>query len=321
MEFNKKELAFILYNNRSSKMILNHVSKDMDLILLQQIEEQFDWIKSLHDDLDNFVEINASELSNIGDDLKVTKNDIIELTELVKSSIMKFSDFEREFLEKRKIPESILRKWSIFGLSNIKKEKDLISLGATCHPILRNILKDGIEEGGICQPLFENGILTNCSIRRITDVGKLKYTLAVPDVPVWGLDGLREGSEAWISEGIFDAMALKEMGVNSVTPSSAMWSGIQLLKLIDKKPSKIVIMVDNDNVGMKNGMILKRFFRLRGIESITVHSEFGKDAAEHFFEKNKSISDLKEIEINKDMVRMNKDNSFNFLEHLKNRKF
>ena len=65
MEFNKKELAFILYNNRSSKMILNQVSKDMDLILLQQIEEQFDWIKSLHDDLDNFVEINASELSNI----------------------------------------------------------------------------------------------------------------------------------------------------------------------------------------------------------------------------------------------------------------
>ena len=63
MEFNKKELAFILYNNRSSKMILNHVSKDMDLILLQQIEEQFDWIKSLHDDLDNFVEIIASELN------------------------------------------------------------------------------------------------------------------------------------------------------------------------------------------------------------------------------------------------------------------
>jgi hypothetical protein len=33
------------------------------------------------------------------------------------------------------------------------------------------------------------------------------------------------------------------------------------------------------------------------------------------------LSSLKEIEVTDDMININKDNSFNFIEHLKNRKF
>lgn len=37
MNCSKKELSFILYNNRSTKMIIDHIDKDMDLNLLLQI--------------------------------------------------------------------------------------------------------------------------------------------------------------------------------------------------------------------------------------------------------------------------------------------
>ena len=117
----------------------------------------------------------------------------------------------------------------------------------------------------------------------------LKYSLACPDVPVWGLDRLSKGDEVWLAEGLFDLMALEEMGKKPVSCSSAMWSGLQLYQLLEKKPSAINIFSDNDEVGLRTSGILKSFFEMNNINCKIFISNFAKDPAEHYFQKNKNI--------------------------------
>lgn len=322
MKYTVEQLGFILYNNRSvDGVVKNFLDKSIDTNRLIDIEKKFDWCKSLYYNIEKMVEVDLSLLDPNGDDEVVTPKQISELSDLVLSNVGKFSNNENNFLTNRNIDSEIIKKYQLLGLSNFTNVEHLRIIGATCHPILRTFLKDGIEEGGIVFPLFEDGKLVNCSIRRITDVGKLKYTLAVPDIPVWNLEGIKEGDDICICEGIFDMIALIENGFNAVSPSSAMWSGIQLYKLLEKKPGKIEIFCDNDRVGLKTGLVLSKFFNLFGIESKTIHSKFFKDAAEHFFEKGYKIDNLEEIKINRKMIEDKDDNSFDFLRYLQKRKF
>ena len=317
-----EDLGFILYNNRSKNLVHRFIPNDIDIQRLIDIEDKFEWIKSIYKDLEKMVEIDTSLLNlSKNDDVIISKEDLESLSDEFKKFSGKFSNDEMDFLLNRKIPIDEIKKWGFFGLSNISDPDKLRIIGATTHPILTNILKDGINEGGIIQPLYENGILTNVSIRRITDIGKLKYTLAVPDVPVWGLSDINTSDDIWITEGLFDMVCLRSFGIMAVSPSSAVWSGIQLYKLLQKNPKSITIFVDNDMVGMKNGMILSKFFNLFGIKNKTVISNKFKDPCEHFWENNLGIEDISEIKITSDMVKSNSDNSFNFLKHLQNRKF
>jgi hypothetical protein len=292
----------------------------MDPFKLTSIESKFDWVKSLYSNLERMVEVDLSLLNPDGEDEVVTPTQLSELTEFVIANVGKFSDKEEEFLINRKIPLDVSKKWGFLGLSNFKDRESLRVIGATCHPILQTFLKDGIDEGGIVEPLFSDGKLVNCSIRRISDVGKLKYTLAVPDVPVWGLDDI-ENEEIWVCEGIFDMICLREMGIKAVSPSSAMWSGIQLYQLIDKNPKNIVLFCDNDRVGLKTGLVMNKFFNLMGIPSVTVHSKLAKDASEHFWERGLSFEEIETIKITKEMIEEKNDNSFDFLKYLQKRKF
>ena len=322
MKYTVEQLGFILYNNRSvDGVVKNFIDKSIDVNKLLDIEKKFDWCKSLYSNLEKMVEVDLGLLDPDGDDEIVTPIQISELSDLVLSNIGRFSVNEKYFLTNRNINSEIIEKYQLLGLSNFTNREHLRIIGATCHPILKTFLKDGIEEGGIVFPLFENGKLVNCSIRRITDVGKLKYTLAVPDIPVWNLESIKEGDEICISEGIFDMISLIENGFKAVSPSSAMWSGIQLYKLLDKKPSRVTIFCDNDRVGLKTGLVLSKFFNLVGIESKTIHSKFCKDAAEHFFEKEYRIDDLEDIKIDRKMIEDKDDNSFDFLRYLQKRKF
>jgi len=321
MKYSVEEIGFILYNNRSvSGTISNFLDKSMDPMKLIRIERKFDWVKSLYANLEKMVEVDLSLLNPEADDEIVTPNQLSELTDFFKTNIGKYSDKEKDFLINRKIPIEICNKWGFLGLSNFTDKEHLRRIGATCHPILRGFLQDGIEEGGIVEPLFKEGKLVNCSIRRISDVGKLKYTLAVPDTPVWGLDDI-ESDEVWVCEGLFDMICLREMGVIAVSPSSAMWSGLQLYQLIDRNPKNIVIFCDNDRVGLKTGLVMNKFFNLMGIPSITIHSKEVKDACEHFWEKGLTFEELEPIKITKEMVVEKNDNSFDFLKYLQKRSF
>jgi hypothetical protein len=321
MKYSIEEIGFILYNNRSVKgTISNFLDKSMDPIKLINIEKKFDWVKSLCADLEKMVEVDLSLLNPESDDEIVTPNQLSELTDFFKTNIGKFSEKEKEFLINRKIPIEVCNKWGFLGLSNFTNKEHLRRIGATCHPILSSFLQDGIEEGGIVQPLFKDDKLVNCSIRRISDVGKLKYTLAVPDVPVWGLDDI-EGEEVWVCEGLFDMICLREMGVKAVSPSSAMWSGLQLYQLVDKNPKNIVIFCDNDRVGLKTGLVMQKFFNLMGIPSVNIHSKITKDACEHFWEKDLTFDELEPIKVTKEMIEDKNDNSFDFLKYLQKRRF
>lgn len=321
MKYSIEEIGFILYNNRSvNGCIVNFLDKSWDPMKLIKIEKKFDWSKSLFEELERMVEVDLSLLNPDADDEIILPEQLEELSDFVKENVGKYSESEKEFLINRNIPLDVCNRWGFLGLSNFTDPEHLRRIGATCHPILRSFLKDGIEEGGIVQPLFKDGKLVNCSIRRISDVGKLKYTLAVPDVPVWGLDDC-QGEEIWICEGLFDMICLREMGVKAISPSSAMWSGIQLYQLIEKKPKNIVIFCDNDRVGLKTGLVMQKFFNIMGIPSITIHSKNVKDACEHFWEKGFSFDELEPIRITKEMIENKDDNSFDFLKYLQKRKF
>ena len=50
-------------------------------------------------------------------------------------------------------------------------------------------------------------------------------------------------------------------------------------------------------------------------------SNFAKDPAEHYFQKNKNISDLIEVEHIEDLIKNKSDNSFDFIKHLVNRNY
>lgn len=313
------ELSFILYNNRSVDGVIKNFLPNFNPYKLIKIEEIFEKSKSKFNNQNKMVQFNKKELDLSAKDVIINKQDITELGSLLKENIAKFSDSEYEFLSKRGIGDDIIKKWSISGISQIKDFRQLEILGATCHPILKTILNDGLENGGILIPLFENDILTNCANRKINSSKSLKYSLACPDIPVWGLNRIGLNEEVWITEGLFDMMALIENGKNAVSCSSAMWSGLQLYQVLEKSPKKIVIFADNDEVGLRTSFILHDFFTTISIESEIFVSEIAKDPSEHFFEKKSSFQRIKKLEPSHELLSRTQDDSFNFIEYLKNR--
>ena len=327
MDWTLEELGFILYNNRSvNGVVKNFIPKGINPFKLTKLEKVLKKSKSKFLSDDRMVEININEINNKSGDVLVKPEDLKELSEDFYLNVGKFSYDEMNFLFDRGVDQEVMWKWQLFGLSQITDKKQLEIIGATVHPTMTGFLNDAIENGGIVIPLFdENENLINCAIRKISiensESKTLKYTLACPDVPVWGLDQIKEGDEFWITEGVFDTMAIYELGEKSVSCSSAMWSGIQLYQLLEKKPKMIKFFSDNDEVGLRTAAILSDFFNQYDIETKIFISEDYKDASELYFLKKMDLSTLKEIEVTDDMINLNKDNSFNFIDHLKNRKF
>jgi len=328
MNWNLEELGFILYNNRSvNGVVKNFIPKNINPFKLSKLEKILKKSKSKFQSDDRMVEVNIKEINQNTNDILVRPEDLKELSEDFYLNVGKFSYDEIHFLLDRGVDQEVMWKWRLFGLSQIKERKQLENIGATVHPTMTGFLDDEIENGGIVIPLFDSDEnLINCAVRKVGlesngSTRTLKYTLACPDVPVWGLDEIEEGDEFWITEGIFDTMAIYELGEKSVSCSSAMWSGIQLYQLLEKKPKMIKFFSDNDEVGLRTSAILSDFFNQYDIETKIFISEDYKDASELYFLKKLDLSTLKEIEVTDDMINLNKDNSFNFIEHLKNRKF
>lgn len=327
MNWTKEELGFVLYNNRSvNGVVKNFIPKNINPFKLIRLERILKESKSKFQSDDRMVEVNMKEIDSNSIDISIIPKDLSDLTDEFYLNVGKFSDNEINFLLDRGINQEVMWKWKLFGLSQINDRRQLEIIGATVHPSMIGFLEDAIENGGIIIPLFdENKNLINCAVRKISiensNSKTLKYTLACPDVPVWGLDQIEEGDEFWITEGVFDTMAIYELGEKSVSCSSAMWSGIQLLQLLEKKPKMIKFFSDNDEVGLRTSAILQDFFSQYNIPSKVYISDKYKDASELYFLKKMNLSSLKEIKITDEMIKLNKDESFNFIEHLKRRKF
>jgi hypothetical protein len=323
--YTKEDLSFILFNNRSvNGVVKNFLPTDINSYKLIELEENLSKIKSMYNS-GRFIEVNSKELDLKSNDVYVTKQQIKDLTPIISDLIGSFNELEYEYLISRGIGEQTILKNKLFGLSSIDNKDHLKILGATVHPVLRKFLDDGVNIGGIVIPLFENEELVNCAIRKISiennDSKTLKYSLACPDVPVWGLDSISDGDDIWITEGIFDMFAINNMGKNAVSCSSAMWSGIQLYQILKKKPKSITIVADNDPVGLRTACILRDLFEYYLIPTRVVVSKFAKDAAEHYFQKMRYLSDFIEIDINDDMVVNYNGISYDFIKHLKERIF
>ena len=327
MNWTKEELGFVLYNNRSvNGVVKNFIPKNINPFKLIRLERILKDSKSKFQSDDRMVEVNMKEIDSNSIDISIIPKDLSDLTDEFYLNVGKFSDNEINFLLDRGINQEVMWKWKLFGLSQITDRRQLEIIGATVHPSMIGFLEDAIENGGVIIPLFdENKNLINCAVRKISiensNSKTLKYTLACPDVPVWGLDQIEEGDEFWITEGVFDTMAIYELGEKSVSCSSAMWSGIQLLQLLEKKPKMIKFFSDNDEVGLRTSAILQDFFSQYNIPSKVYISDKYKDASELYFLKKMDLSTLKEIKITDEMINLNKDESFNFIEHLKRRKF
>ncbi len=319
--YTNEELGFILYNNRSVKGVVSNFLPKFNPMKLMKIESQFSKCKKMFNNDNRMVEINLDELDTEVDDIIITPEELASLTDLITENIGSLNTNEFEYLENRGFGEKTILDWDILGLSNIKEMRHHEILGSTCHPVLRKIMIDGIENGGILIPLFEDDVLVNCSVRKINSSKSLKYSLACPDVPVWGLDRFGKGQEIWITEGIFDMMAIFNLGKKSASCSSGMWSGLQLYKVLEKEPSSIVVFADNDSVGLRTSAILKEFFTMNHIPTRIVISRIAKDPAEHYFQKNQTLDNLLEIDVTLDMIEKHKDDVFNFLRHMKNRKY
>lgn len=330
--YTKEELSFILYNNRSvSGVVANFLgSKKFDSQKLIEIENQLEWCKKPFDENRN-VEIPVKDFDMEATDIVVQPIEVNNFLPQVEQAyhMLRYSSeckVERDWLTSRGITVPMMEKWRLGSLNSILEDKyALIALGIWRHPMLANILSDDMSGGGILIPLYsynDSGMasnLINCTTRRISDVGKLKYTQACPDLDVWGL-GKIKGGHVWITEGLFDMQAIFENSAQAASVSGAMWSGPQLYQLMEVADS-IDIFADNDQVGLRCAKILQRFLRMRGFVTKTFVSKSAKDPAEHFLEKKLGWDDVVEIDITKHMIESSADMTFNFVKYLKNRRF
>jgi hypothetical protein len=320
MKYSIDEISFILFNNRSlNGVVSNFLSQDINGYSVYRIETLLSKYQDIFDS-DREIKVDIKKLDLTSDDIYVYPNDIKSVTQEVIDSNTNIQNPELDYLiNVRKFSMNMVNEWRLGSLSTITNHRTLEIINATSHPILRSILSDGIEEGGIIIPLFKDDVLINCAIRKISSSGKLKYGLACTDIHIWGSDDITN-EDIWIVEGLFDMMALRNIGLKAVSVSSAIWSGIQLYKLINLTPKSITIFCDNDRVGLKIGYILCKIFTYFDLPCRTVVSSKCKDADEHFTLKGLGMDSITDLEITIDMVNKLED-SFDILDYLKNRNF
>lgn len=319
--YSTKQIAFILYNNRSVEgTVYNFLPRyQFDCARLSELERMFAWCDRMYRD-EQTVMVSSIDLDLRAQDVIVNPDALKSCGPAVLSSHEHLMSGcpEKDWLVARGINEDIIVDMKLGSLSYMadKHPEMLEPLGVTIHPSLSRLLPDDINGGGILIPLFRDG-LWNCTVRRISDVGKLKYTQACPDLDVWGLDG---DGEYWMAEGLFDAAAIRSTGRLAASVSSAMWSMPQLIQLMDRA-SAINIFADNDRVGLRSAVVMQRFLSMNGIPCRTWVSEHVKDPAEHFLEKGLGWDSVKEIEITQELIGGSPEMTFNFTKYLKNRRF
>ena len=332
IEYDKEELIYIVYNNRSfTNVVKNFLPKFniSNILEFNKIDDDFKKAHSLFDSTRS-LEIELKDLELNVPDFIITPQDIKNRTQLILDAHKNLSGEEYNYLKKKGFPDEVIEKNKLGSMSYIKDADDLNILGITTHPIMNKILDGGLIGGGITIPLFDShGRLLTVSTRKMSDYNKLKYTHSVPDVYVWGLDDIEFMDTIWLVEGVFDKYALETQMSESkiVATSSGSISPIQFWKIITKRPGKVNVICDNDQVGFKTGAIAQKVFRANKVECDTYYINGSKDACEHLFEKKKTLEDLVYVDIDNEFIR--KQNTdyydaripFNFFNYLKGRKF
>ncbi len=330
MKYSKLDLDFILYNNRSINGVVKNFINEFDFnpFYLYKLDERIKEYKQKWNK-QKFYTLDTTLLDLNADDVIITPNDIKPLTNTILQSHKELLTntkykFELDWILNRGFNINILKKWKIgsiqYLVDNCNKH-ELTILGITTHPLLSKLLNTTLEGGGIILPQFKNNELINLTARRISDTGKLKYTQAVPDISVYGLNTCKSYKTIYITEGTFDMIALQEQGVCAVTVSSSIWSSLQLHQLLEKEVENIIIFSDNDKVGLSTSAVLKDILSFFDINIKTIVSKQYKDPCEHFLEHNLTFNETKEILITEELVNSKENVEFDIVNYLKNRKF
>ena len=110
---------------------------------------------------------------------------------------------------------------------------------------------------------------------------------------LYGLDEVRRGDMVFVVEGIFDAEKVRSVGARAVAVLGSQMSGVQIGKLLAKKPSKVLLMFDNDVPGEKASIETYGKFIKRGVTPPIVHINGpAKDAGEMDGVALKALLDL-----------------------------
>lgn len=314
--YSADQVNHIIYNNRSYEGVVKNFIPDLkinELSLLLEIENQLKFINKLVDNKSSII-IDKNKLDLNEKDVELYPDEL----ENIRLITGNFNQEELNLLKKKNIPNHIIEKYNFCSLSQITDLKILNLIGVTSHPILKRLIGDGLSSG-ILIPLYNQEKLINTVFRKTNDITKLKYGISVPSIDFWGNEIL-ENEELWICEGLFDMMALRDEGKRCISASSCSLSSYQYFKIVYKRPSIVNIFTDNDTSGYISSLRSQKLFGLNSIPSRIFSSKKAKDPAEHFFELKLDWTEVEEILITPEMVTR-KDDMFDFLEYLENRKF
>jgi hypothetical protein len=313
---------FIIYNNRSQELVKKFIPK-VNINNFLDLENKYIFIQNQYK---NFYQLDIKfqdyDLNTIYDDIIFNKEELEELdNKLILSNRNIKKSKEYFYLKSRKITDDIIETYKIATLSSSWIKRELDVMGATLHPLLNNIFNNQISEG-IIFPMYENNVLKNIVIRRLEN-GPVKYSFAIPEIDLYNIDKVNS-DEIWITEGILDLIALEKQGIkNCVSASSSLWSSIQLYKILEKNIKYVNIFSDYDYTGLKNSLILKRFFNLYNIKTKIYISTKCKDAFEHFVENEYSWDFVEEIGITNELLEIllpdEKEKQKDYILYLKNK--
>lgn len=316
MKYTTEQINFIIYNNRTYEGVVKNFMPKLEieeLNLLLEIENQMNFVNKIINK-DSSIIIDKSKLDLDEEDVELYPEEL-ENIELIPGN---FNEEELNLLNKKGIPDHVIKKYNLSSLSSIIDPKLLNIIGVTSHPILKRLIGDGLSSG-IIIPLYNQRKLVNTVFRKTNEVTKLKYGISVPSIDFWG-DDIIKNEEIWLCEGLFDMMALREEGKKCISSSSCSLSSFQYFKIIFKQPKLVNIFTDNDTSGYISSLKSKKLFGLNGIPTKIYSSEKAKDPAEHFFELKLNWDLIKEIDITPEMITR-ENNVLDFLKYLENRKF
>jgi hypothetical protein len=339
MKVTQDDARFVLYNNRSlNGVTLNFLwSLQLDPRRLYALDRDLARCNNAYKE-ESTLQVNMSDLVIGAPDIEYAPADVLACSDVVADShdalLNPVSDdevSERAWLEDRGFGSYHISEYRLGSLSrliSLATSRQLEVLGISRHPMLSNLIDDDLSGGGILFPLYDQGALINLTTRRISDVGKLKYTQSCPDMHVWGLSEQCKQHPTWVCEGILDKIAVdgsvspfSPKGVSqAVSVSGAMWSTPQLLQLIDGTGEHVNIFADNDRVGLRSAAVLKMLLEMHGKRCDTYVSRYCKDAADHFTAGH-GWGDVVRIDITQDTIGGSPNMEFNFTKYLKERKF
>lgn len=319
MNYTIEQINHIIYNNRTYEGVVENFIPKLsfsDIELLLEIGSQLKFINKIVSKGSSVI-IDKTKL-----DLETDKNDIIITPNDLKNIIIPKGDFnekEIELINKKKLPEDIIKQYNISPLSKITDINTLKILGITTHPILEKLIGDGISDG-LFIPMYDSkGDFINSVFRKLGNLTKIKYGMTIPSLHLYGDDIIKD-EEIWMCEGLFDMMALRREKKRCICSSSCSLSDYQYFKVVKSKPSVVNIFSDNDTTGYRSALKSKKLFNMNGIECHIFSSKNAKDAAEHFFELELDWNSVNEINVTYDMIGED-NNILDFLKYLKERVF